>query len=82
MLSDLVKKGEIPHKLQDVAGNLRKLRNVGAHAVVGELTAQEIPIVDDLANALLQYVYGAPYLVVKAEERLKKLKASKSLQTP
>jgi len=73
-LSDLVNKGIIPSKLVDVAQMLRDLRNVGAHAVLGELTQEEIPILDDLINALLEYVYGAPHLVQRAESGLRKIK--------
>ncbi len=75
-LSNLASKGEIPDKLVDVAMNLKDLRNIGAHAILGELTVNEIPILDDLCKAILEYVYTAPYLAKKAEEKLKKLKKS------
>lgn len=73
-LSDLANKGIIPSKLVDVAQKLRDLRNVGAHAVLGELTQEEIPVLDDLINALLEYVYSAPHLVQRAESKLKRIK--------
>jgi hypothetical protein len=73
-LADLSTKGEIPDKLVGVAHSLRQLRNVGAHASLGELTRGEIPILDTLLKAILEYVYSAPYLVEKAEERLNFLK--------
>jgi hypothetical protein len=76
-LKDLSDKGEIPIKLVDVAASLRQLRNVGAHATLGELTEKEIPLLDDLCRAILEYVYSAPYLVQKAEERLSQLKENK-----
>jgi Domain of unknown function (DUF4145) len=59
-LNDLAEKGEIPTKLVEVAHSLRKLRNFGAHASLGELTRDEIPILDDLCRAILEYVYNAP----------------------
>lgn len=77
-LSDLAAKGEIPDKLVGVADSLRQLRNFGAHASRGELTREEIPILDDLCRAILEYVYNAPHLVEKAEQRLKRLKEKKS----
>jgi hypothetical protein len=73
-LQDLAEKGEIPAKLVGVADNLRHLRNVGAHASLGELTKDEIPILDDLCRAILEYVYSAPYLAEKAEQRLNHLR--------
>lgn len=72
-LSDLAAKGEIPTKLVEVAQKLTKLRNVGAHAELGELTMKEIPIVEDLCRALLDYIYTAPYLAQRADETLNKL---------
>ncbi len=76
-LIDLAAKGEIPDKLVGVADSLRQLRNFGAHASLGELTREEIPILDDLCKAILEYVYNAPYLVEKAEHRLNRLKEKK-----
>jgi hypothetical protein len=77
-LSDLAKKGEIPNKLVKVADSLRQLRNVGAHASLGELTREKILILDDLYRAILEYIYNAPYLAKKAEQRLNRLKEMKS----
>jgi hypothetical protein len=73
-LADLAAKGEIPNNLVGVASGLRDLRNVGAHAVLGDLTAEEIPILSNLARAILEYVYSAPHLAQMAQEKLDKLK--------
>jgi hypothetical protein len=77
-LSDLAKKDEIPEKLVGVAHSLRQLRNLGAHASRGKLTREEIPILDDLCRAILEYVYNAPYLAERAEQRLKLLKEKRA----
>jgi hypothetical protein len=77
-LQDLAKKGEIPTKLVGVADNLRHLRNVGAHASLGELTKDEIPILDDLCRAILEYVYSAPHLAEKAQQQLNRLKEKRA----
>jgi hypothetical protein len=77
-LEDLAKKGEIPDKLASVAHRLRELRNLGAHASMGELTRDEIPILDDLCRAILEYVYNAPYLAERAEQRVNILKEKNS----
>src|SRR5439155_23371991 len=72
-LKDLASRGEIPSKLVDVADKLRALRNVGAHAELGELTPAEVPIVEDLCRAILDYIYTAPYLAQRAEASLSRL---------
>jgi hypothetical protein len=75
----LSERGEIPSKLVDVADKLRALRNVGAHAGLGELTPDDIPIVEDLCRAILDYIFTAPFLAQRAEESLSKLvKAEKN----
>ena len=76
-LADLSEKGEIPSKLVKVAESLRHLRNIGAHAGLGELTKFEEPMLGSLCVAVLEYVYSAPYLVQEAEDRLKELKESR-----
>ena len=73
-LDDLASRQEIPTKLVAVATKLRHFRNIAAHALLGELTTEEIPILDDLTRALLEYVYSAPHLVDQADKRLQALK--------
>ena len=72
-LADLAAKGEVPQKLVQVAERLTKLRNVGAHAELGELTAKEVPVVEDLCRALLDYIYTAPHLATRADDTLTNL---------
>lgn len=76
-LSDLSKKGEIPAKLVKVAHSLRYLRNIGAHATLGELKKSDIPILDNLCNAILEYIYSAPFLVLQVEASLRKYQTKK-----
>ena len=77
-LSSLVQKNEIPEKIFGIATGLRKLRNLGAHAGLGELTARELPVLDDLTRAVLEYVYSASYLAELAESKLLKLQNVKN----
>jgi hypothetical protein len=77
-LEDLAKKNEIPEKLVDVAHSLRKLRNVGAHAALGELTPAEVPILEDLTRAILEYVYTAPFLATVAVSRIEQLRQARN----
>ncbi|GCC11084.1 hypothetical protein IPdc08_01131 [archaeon] len=53
-----------------IAQSLRLFRNVWAHADLGELTENEIPFLDDLSRAILEYVYSGPKLVEKVQRRL------------
>jgi hypothetical protein len=69
----LAQKGEIPNRLVEMAQKLRILRNIGAHASLGELTYAETPILEALCRAILEYVYTAPNLITKVEQRIKKL---------
>lgn len=73
-LGDLAQRGEIPSRLSDLAKSLKDLRNVGAHANLGELTSKEIPFLDDLCRAILEYVYSGPELLERVQKHLKKIK--------
>lgn len=73
-LKELSTRQEIPERLVQVAEKLQELRHMGAHAWVGELGQAEIPILDSLCRAILEYVYSAPHLVKQAEERLNQLR--------
>jgi hypothetical protein len=77
-LRSLANKGVIPAGLVNVAAGIRKLRNIGAHGDLGELTEAEVPVLDDLTRAILEYVYSAPLLASDAEIRFAKLKKKKS----
>ena len=75
-LEDLADRGEIPEKLSDVAQKLRKMRNIGANADLGELTEDDVPVLDRLCRALLDYVYSAPALVEEAAKKLSRVEDS------
>ena len=76
-IKDLAGKNEIPGTLSDIAHSLRQLGNIGAHAELGDLTREEIPLLNDLCKAILEYVYVAPYMVARAQKHLDKLKKKK-----
>jgi hypothetical protein len=73
-LKDLAERGEIPAQLGQLAQRLRELRNVGAHAKQGELTAAHVPILDNMTRALLDYLYAVPSYLETAEDQLNQLK--------
>lgn len=77
MLEDLANKNEIPEKLVKVAKGLKDFGNIGAHANNGKLDKKQIPILEALAKAILEYIYSAPYLAGLAEKELEKIKANK-----
>jgi hypothetical protein len=78
-LDDLVSKNEIPIKLADVAHKLRMFGNMGAHAADTDVDEADVPILDDLSRALLEYVYGAPFLVEQAAKRLAEKKPTRTI---
>jgi hypothetical protein len=80
-LKSLSERGEIPEKLVDVSSGLRKLRNIGANADLGELSSADLPVLDGLTRAILEYVYSAPLLIEETEKRLDKLKKKKAKNT-
>jgi Domain of unknown function (DUF4145) len=77
-LKILAEKGEIPVNLVGVAHGLRMFRNIGVHETLKGLTSDEVPILNDLSKAILEYIYIAPSLARQAEDRLKRLKKKKS----
>ncbi len=76
-IENLSAKGEIPRNLVEIAKRLKDLGNVGAHPSLGEITEMEIPILDQLCIAILEYVYSAPFLAERAKESLESLKIRK-----
>ena len=69
-LKSLADAGEIPTHLEQMGNQLRHLRNVGAHASLGELTAGDVPILDALCRAVLEYVYSAPAMIRQVQRRI------------
>jgi hypothetical protein len=73
-LKSLAQTGVIPQQLIDIANGLRNFGNIGAHAAGVQLSENEVPVIDALCRAILEYVYGAPHLVGLAQETLDRLK--------
>jgi hypothetical protein len=81
-LNDLAARQEIPAHLASMAHKLRKLRNVGAHANLGTLSSREIPVLDALCRAVLEYVYAAPLLLKEVEARITQLETRQAAKGP
>ncbi len=69
-LKDLAQRGIMPERLAVMAHGIRQLRNIGAHADLGELTAAEVPILESLIRAILEYVYAAPAMVAFVQRKI------------
>jgi hypothetical protein len=78
-LKELGKRDEIPSKLVKVATGLKDFGDMGAHAVIA-LSEEEVPIISSLCDAILEYVYSAPYLADLAESKLKELRAKERMK--
>jgi hypothetical protein len=75
-LKFLAQTGVIPQQLSDIANGLRNFGNIGTHAAGVQLSENEVPVIDALCRAILEYVYGAPHLVALAQQTLDRVKAS------
>jgi len=79
-LNDLATRGEIPKNLVKVAEGIKDFGNIGAHAGIGNLSAEEIPIAEALCKAVLEYIYSAPYIASLAEKKLETIKSAKKVK--
>jgi hypothetical protein len=75
-LKFLAETGVIPQQLINIANGLRNFGNIGAHAARAQLSENEVPVIDALCRAILEYVYVAPHLVALAQQTLDRVKAS------
>jgi Domain of unknown function (DUF4145) len=77
-IKDLAGRDEIPHSLEQVALELKDLRNIGAHANLGALDPDDTTLLESLCIAILEYVYTAPALIGLAKNLSAKHRASRS----
>lgn len=59
-LDDLASKGRIPGALAEIGHQLRELGKFGAHDEEVEVEEADVPLIEDLAEAILEYLYRAP----------------------
>ncbi len=75
-LKDMADREIIPKQLADMGDAMREFRNFGAHAnPFQELTEKEVPILEALIKAILEYVYSAPALIQEAQSRIDEFNA-------
>lgn len=71
-LQDLSAKGVFPGYFTQITDLLRKVGNMGAHAVEEDLSIWDAELIDDFFRSILDYVYIAPARIKRMENRLKK----------
>ncbi|SRR6266849_2422103 len=69
-IKDLSNKGRIPQSLNEMAGQLRQLRNLAAHAAEDEVTDKDTPVIREFVDAILEYLYIAPSKIANLQARL------------
>lgn len=69
-LQSLATEGRLPQTLVDVTKQLRQLGNLGAHVGDVEIVESDVPLIDGLAEAMLEYLYRAPAAVAAVEAEL------------
>jgi hypothetical protein len=73
-IDNLAQKGAIPTLLQNAAHSVRLLGNEGAHELDAEVSVDDAETLLALCDAIIGYVYEAPQLIHRIEERLAKSK--------
>ncbi len=71
-INNLLTSNRIPKTLAEMAGQLRQIRNLGAHDAEDEVTEEDVPIILDFLEAILEYLYVAPAKIAAVQARLKK----------
>ena len=72
LINNLAQKGLIPELLKEAAHSVRLLGNEGAHELDAEVSADDAETLLALCDAIISYVYEAPQLVQRIQERLAK----------
>jgi uncharacterized protein YuzB (UPF0349 family) len=67
----LHKQNKIPILILEVANNTRLLGNLSAHESEVVYTNEDADIMDDLFQAIIEYIYVLPYKLSKLTERMK-----------
>lgn len=70
-LQDLSAKGVFPGYFTQISDLLRKVGNMGAHAVEEKLSVWDAELIDDFFRSIIDYVYIAPARIKRMEDRLK-----------
>lgn len=77
-LKDMKEKGHIPESVFNLSQKLIDLRNVGGHAWLGTLTDEEVPILAELAEAVLFHIYVIPCLISQASAAIDEIRKTQA----
>ncbi len=69
-LQDLAHRGRIPAGFDEMATQLRHLGNLGAHVSDVEVESNDVPVIEDFAEAILEYLYRSPAKVEAVRQAL------------
>ncbi|PIQ29381.1 MAG: hypothetical protein COW63_13370 [Bacteroidetes bacterium CG18_big_fil_WC_8_21_14_2_50_41_14] len=66
----LNKMGQIPKLISDVANSTRSLGNLGAHELHFDWKNKDVEIINDLFQALIEFLYIIPYKLSKLTKKI------------
>jgi len=69
-LNDLATSGRIPATIGEMAQHLRYLRNIGVHKTYETVTEEDIPVLLEVLEAILEYLYVFPATMKALQLRL------------
>jgi len=69
-LNDLATSGRIPATIGEMAQHLRYLRNIGVHKTYETVTEEDIPVLLEVLEAILEYLYVFPTTMKALQLRL------------
>ncbi len=71
-IAALVADGKLPDVFAGMAGQLRKLGNWGAHDGDTDVLPEDVPLIEEFADAILDYLYRAPAKLQAVEDALER----------
>jgi hypothetical protein len=74
-LRELANARDLPGPLLDIADELRRLRNLGAHDAEIDVVAEDVQAIEDLTESLLEYLYRGPARLAAVQAALKEREA-------
>lgn len=70
MLDQLADEGRLPRPLAEMGDQLRARGNLGAHPNDVEVSAEDVPVIEEFIEAILEYMYRAPAKIAAAQASL------------
>jgi hypothetical protein len=67
---DLVKKGQLPPNIAVAVSHLRDIGKYGAHDEEIEVAKDDVPLIENLADAVLEFVYRSPAAITALEKSI------------